>query len=112
MTKATERIVVFVTSAQKQAIVSTADRLGISVSELMRQAVQNFAASAQQVKVAALVDRMHQPKLVDPVTAALELPRPAQRAAKVAPRPAAQATAEDALPQESRVERSEESGQR
>lgn len=112
MTKATERIVVFVTSAQKQAIVSTADRLGVSVSELMRQAVQNFAASAQQVKVASLVDRMHQPKSVDPVTAALELPHHPPRAAKAPPRVAAQPGAEPALPQESTVERSEESSQR
>jgi hypothetical protein len=84
MTKATERIVVFVTTAEKQAIVSIADRMGVSMSELMRQAVQNFAAAAQQVKVAALVERMQQPKYVDPVAAALERPRNGTRLNRVA----------------------------
>jgi hypothetical protein len=40
MTKPSERIVVFVTTAQKRAIAATAENLGISVSELMRRAVR------------------------------------------------------------------------
>ncbi|WP_412770620.1 plasmid mobilization protein, partial [Ralstonia solanacearum] len=42
MAATTERIVVRVTTAQKRAIVSTAKRLGLNVSELMRQAIQDF----------------------------------------------------------------------
>ncbi|MDB0541538.1 ribbon-helix-helix protein, CopG family, partial [Ralstonia solanacearum] len=41
MAATTERIVVRVTTAQKRAIVSTAKRLGLNVSELMRQAIQD-----------------------------------------------------------------------
>lgn len=70
-TKPTERIVVFVTPAQKLAITSTADALEISVSELMRRAVMNFNATSKQVKVAGLVDKLSGPKSPDPLAAVL-----------------------------------------
>ncbi len=57
MTKPSERIVVFVTPAQKRAIAATADELGISVSELVRRAVLSFDATSEQVKAASIVDQ-------------------------------------------------------
>jgi hypothetical protein len=77
--KPSERIVVFVTPAQKLAITSTADGLGISVSELMRRAVLNFNATSEQVKVAGIVDRLRAPKTPDPLNVALR--QVAERAA-------------------------------
>jgi len=70
-TKPTERIVVFVTPAQKLAISNTAESLGISVSELMRRAVMNFNATSEQVKVAGLVDKLRAPKTPDPLNVVL-----------------------------------------
>jgi hypothetical protein len=58
MNKPSERIVVFVTPAQKRAISATADELGISISELMRRAVIAFSATSDQVKAASIVDRL------------------------------------------------------
>ncbi|MGV7242690.1 hypothetical protein ACRXB1_13030, partial [Caballeronia sp. M23-90] len=78
-TKPSERIVVFVTPAQKLAITSTADGLGISVSELMRRAVLSFNATSEQVKVAGLVDKLRAPKTPDPLNVALR--QVAERAA-------------------------------
>ncbi|SAL79733.1 hypothetical protein AWB74_05599 [Caballeronia arvi] len=71
-TKPSERIVVFVTPAQKLAISKTADTLGISVSELMRRAVLNFNATSEQIKVAGIVDRLRAPKAPDALSAALK----------------------------------------
>lgn len=59
MNKPSERIVVFVTPAQKRAISATADELGISISELMRRAVIAFSATSDQVKAANIVDRLN-----------------------------------------------------
>src|ERR1700712_5544691 len=70
-TKPSERIVVFVTPAQKLAISNTAEGLGISVSELMRRAVLNFNATSEQIKVAGIVDRLRAPKAPDPLDIAL-----------------------------------------
>ncbi|MDR5738523.1 plasmid mobilization protein [Caballeronia sp. LZ016] len=70
-TKPTERIVVFVTPAQKLAISKTADDLGVSVSELMRRAVLNFNATSEQIKAAGIVDRLRAPKTPDPLHIAL-----------------------------------------
>jgi len=75
MAKPTERIVVFVTPAQKLAITSSAQRLDISVSELMRRAVSSFGATEAQVKVAELVDRLKKPSTPDPLTAMLAASR-------------------------------------
>jgi hypothetical protein len=88
ITKPSERIVVFVTPAQKLAITSTADGLGISVSELMRRAVLSFNATSEQVKVAGLVDRLRAPKTPDPLNVALR--QVAERAAAREARDAAQ----------------------
>lgn len=71
MNKPSERIVVFVTSAQKRAISATADELGISVSELMRRAVLAFNATSDQVKAASIVDRLNAPREPDVLAQAL-----------------------------------------
>ncbi|RAS38900.1 hypothetical protein [Paraburkholderia bryophila] len=72
MNKPSERIVVFVTTAQKRAIAATAANLGISVSELMRRAVLNFGATSEQVKAASIVDRLRAPRAPDALDAALQ----------------------------------------
>ena len=72
MKKPSERIVVFVTPAQKRAISATADNLGISISELMRRAVLSFGATSEQVKAASIVDRLRAPREPDALNAALQ----------------------------------------
>ncbi|MGF6772101.1 hypothetical protein P3T18_004589 [Paraburkholderia sp. GAS199] len=72
MNKPSERIVVFVTTAQKRAIAATAESLGISVSELMRRAVLSFGATSEQVKAASIVDRLRAPRAPDALNAALQ----------------------------------------
>lgn len=59
MGTATERIVVQVTPTQKKAISSTAKRLGLNVSELMRQAVQSFQPKSDEGDLDALIDRIN-----------------------------------------------------
>jgi len=71
MTKPSERIVVFVTPAQKRAIAAAAEQHGISVSELMRRAVLSFDATSEQVKAASIVDRLNAPRAPDALDAAL-----------------------------------------
>jgi hypothetical protein len=87
-TKPSERIVVFVTPAQKLAISNTAASLGISASELMRRAVMSFDVTSEQVKVAGIVDRLHAPRAPDPLNVALR--QVAERAAAREARDAAQ----------------------
>lgn len=72
MNKPSERIVVFVTPAQKRAIAASAEKLGISVSELMRRAVLSFGATSEQVKAAGIVNRLRAPREPDALNAALE----------------------------------------
>src|ERR1700761_5653071 len=72
MNKPSERIVVFVSPAQKRAIAATAEELGISISELMRRAVLNFGATSEQVKAASIVDRLRAPREPDALNAALQ----------------------------------------
>ncbi len=72
MNKPSERIVVFVSPAQKRAIAATAGELGISISELMRRAVLNFGATSEQVKAASIVDRLRAPREPDALNEALE----------------------------------------
>jgi hypothetical protein len=71
MNKPSERIVVFVTPAQKRAIAASAEQLGISVSELMRRAVLAYGGTADQVKAASIVDRLHAPRAPDALAEAL-----------------------------------------
>ena len=59
MAAATERIVVQVTTVQKRAIAQTAKRLGLNVSELMRQAAQGFTPSDDEEEILALVERVN-----------------------------------------------------
>jgi hypothetical protein len=72
MNKPSERIVVFVTPAQKRAIAASAEELGISVSELMRRAVLSFGATSEPVKAASIVDRLRAPREPDALNEALE----------------------------------------
>jgi hypothetical protein len=72
MNKPSERIVVFVSPAQKRAITTTAEELGISISELMRRAVLSFGATSEQVKAASIVDRLRAPREPDALDAALQ----------------------------------------
>lgn len=58
MTLATERIVVQVTPIQKKAISSVARRLGLNMSELMRQAAQGFQPENDNSDIAALIERV------------------------------------------------------
>ncbi len=86
MNKPSERIVVFVTPAQKRAISSTADELGISVSELMRRAVLAFNATSDQVKAASIVDRLNAPREPDALAQALlKAARPLRPSLKTRP---------------------------
>ncbi|MDR2155610.1 MAG: hypothetical protein LBE78_11415 [Burkholderiaceae bacterium] len=57
MTTATQRIVVQVTARQKSGIVQTARRLGLNVSELMRQAAQSFTPPGDEEEILALLER-------------------------------------------------------
>ncbi|CBJ44348.1 hypothetical protein LBW59_00355 [Ralstonia solanacearum] len=59
MAATTERIVVRVTTAQKRAIVSTAKRLGLNVSELMRQAIQDFTPPEDEREINAMIERVN-----------------------------------------------------
>ena len=90
MTKPSERIVVFVTTAQKRAITSTAEDLGISVSELMRRAVLSFGATSEQVKAASIVDRLRAPRAPDALNVALQRVARGTRHARAALPPALQ----------------------
>lgn len=56
---ATERIVVQVTPTQKKAISSAAKRLGLNVSELMRQAAQDFQPRSDDSDIDALIERVN-----------------------------------------------------
>jgi hypothetical protein len=88
MNKPSERIVVFVSPAQKRAISNTAEELGISVSELMRRAVLNFGATSGQVKAASIVDRLRAPREPDALNAALQRVARSTRAGREALPPA------------------------
>jgi len=97
MNKPSERIVVFVTPAQKRAISATADELGISVSELMRRAVIAFSATSDQVKAASIVDRLsatREPDALAQVLRKAARPLRAGRAAGLRPAAAEPAAAD------------------
>ncbi|MFM0510967.1 hypothetical protein [Paraburkholderia sp. RL17-373-BIF-A] len=96
MNKPSERIVVFVTTAQKRAITSTAENLGISVSELMRRAVLSFGATSEQVKAASIVDRLRAPRAPDALDAALQRVARGTRHARAALPPALQTRGDSA----------------
>jgi hypothetical protein len=97
MNKPSERIVVFVTPAQKRAISATADELGISVSELMRRAVIAFSATSDQVKAASIVDRLNAPREPDALAQVLrKAAKPLRVGRSAGIRPAAQVPAPEA----------------
>ncbi|WP_213295704.1 plasmid mobilization protein [Paraburkholderia sacchari] len=106
MNKPSERIVVFVTPAQKRAISATADELGISISELMRRAVLAFSATSDQVKAASIVDRLSATREPDALAQVLrKAAKPlgtgrsaGLRPAAVEPPAKAQANADGAVP--------------
>jgi hypothetical protein len=58
MNSSSERLVVFVTPAQKRVLAARAARLGISLSELVRRAVLAFDDTGEEVRAAGLVDRL------------------------------------------------------
>jgi hypothetical protein len=58
MSPSTERLVVFVTPAQKRVLAARAARLGISLSELVRRAVLAFDDTGEEVRAAGLVDKL------------------------------------------------------
>ncbi|MCG5073654.1 hypothetical protein [Paraburkholderia tagetis] len=90
MNKPSERIVVFVTPAQKRAISATADELGISISELMRRAVIAFSATSDQVKAASIVDRLSATREPDALAQVLrKAARPLRNGRAAGLRPAA-----------------------
>ncbi|MFX1762141.1 hypothetical protein PWP93_06025 [Paraburkholderia sp. A1RI-2L] len=97
MNKPSERIVVFVTSAQKRAISATADELGISISELMRRAVLAFGATSDPVKAASIVDRLSATRQPDALAQVLrKAAKPLRTGRSAAPRPAAVEPADEA----------------
>lgn len=53
-----ERLVVFVTPAQKRVLAARAQRMGISLSELVRRALLAFDETGGEVRAAGLVDRL------------------------------------------------------
>ncbi len=59
MDAARERIVVQVTRTQKDAIGLAAKKLGLNMSELMRQAAQGFQPKADDDDVNALIQRVN-----------------------------------------------------
>jgi hypothetical protein len=85
MNKPSERIVVFVTPAQKRAISATADGLGISISELMRRAVLAFSATSDQVRAASIVDRLNAPREPDALAQVLRRAAKPLRTGRAAP---------------------------
>jgi hypothetical protein len=91
MNKPSERIVVFVSPAQKRAIAATAEELGISVSELMRRAVLSFGATSEQVKAASIVDRLRAPREPDALNEALRRVARSTRQVRESTHPALQA---------------------
>lgn len=74
-----ERLVVFVTPAQKRVLAARAARMGISLSELVRRAVLAFDDTGQEVRAAGLIDRL------GPASEA-SLRDPLRRLAQAAPR--------------------------
>ncbi len=58
MNSSSERLVVFVTPAQKRVLAARAARMGISLSELVRRAVLAFDDTGEEVRAAGLVDRL------------------------------------------------------
>lgn len=58
MNPSCERLVVFVTPAQKRVLAARAARMGISLSELVRRAVLAFDETGEEVRAAGLVDRL------------------------------------------------------
>lgn len=74
-----ERLVVFVTPAQKRVLVARAARMGISLSELVRRAVLAFDDTGQEVRAAGLIDRLS-------AASEASLRDPLRRLAQAAPR--------------------------
>lgn len=59
MATATERVVVQVTADQKQEIATKAQRLGVNISELMRQAALGFTPAEDEKEIALLIERVN-----------------------------------------------------
>lgn len=105
MKNSSERLVVFVTPAQKRVITATAQRLGVSVSELLRRALLAFDTTGEPVRAANIVDRLGEAARLDALNDTLKrvahrphataAASPATHASQPLPRPV---TAPDAAP--------------
>jgi hypothetical protein len=71
MNQRSERIAVFVTPAQKRALATKAQSLGISISELLRRAVLAFEETADDVRAARIVDSWRAPAAPDSLSETL-----------------------------------------
>ncbi|PMS34863.1 plasmid mobilization protein [Trinickia symbiotica] len=95
MKNSSERLVVFVTPAQKHAITARARELGVSVSELLRRALLAYDGTAEQVRAARIVGNWRTGQSVDALNETLRqlaqvtaAARPAAPAAPAVPTPA------------------------
>jgi hypothetical protein len=84
MNKTNERLIVFVTPAEKRAISAAAHGLGIGVSELLLRALLTFDATAEPVRAARITDSWTTRQAPDALDHALR-----QIAATAGPLPAA-----------------------
>ncbi len=108
MKNSSERLVVFVTSAQKHAVTTRARELGVSVSELLRRALLAYDGTAEQVRAARIVGNWRAEQSIDTlnetlrqiahVTAAARLTVPAAPAPALEPGPAVEADDAPPLP--------------
>ncbi len=85
MKNTSERLVVFVTPAQKHAISTRARELGVSVSELLRRALLAYDGTADQVRAARIVDNWRTGQSVDALNETLRQLAQATAAAGLAP---------------------------
>jgi hypothetical protein len=97
MNQSSERIAVFVTPAQKRALATKAQSLGISISELVRRAVLAFDETADDVRAARIVDSWRTPAAPDSLNETLR--RIADAALARAPHSRAEAALGEAPPE-------------
>jgi hypothetical protein len=115
MNSSSERLVFFVTPAQKRVLSARAARMGISLSELVRRAVLAFEDTGQEVRAAGLVDRLaaaSEASRNDPLRRLAQAQQPRERDSAHAPtttrpsRPSTQSSPSDSHMSESPAEAS------
>jgi hypothetical protein len=106
MKNSSERLVVFVTPAQKHAIAARARELGVSVSELLRRALLAYDGTAEQVRAARIVGNWRTGQSVDALNETLrqlaQVTAAARLAAPAAPAPAPELVSPPAIEAEER----------